>query len=644
MKKAVSRLVALVSILTLVVVITAVTVHVQGKLPPQAQRTFSDPATYVPDVKEAGTTSELRDLVSRYSDDLQMMQRFHSVSGSKTRAAKLRSFHSGWSRELESVPFETLSQQGKVDYVLLRDRIEHDLVLVDRDVRVQRAIAPLVPFAEEIVRLQEARERLELTTADAAVSSVEAILARVRKSQQAVDAGTLTATPAIAIKAARHLEGLEGTLRGWFDFYNGYDPAFTKRVPKAFDALTSALDHYAETMRKTLAKLPEDATIRMRRPDTPRSSRDSGRTSSDATSSTGRDDDPPLALGQPIVGDPIGRDALLEDLRGEMIVYTPEQLIEIGTREYAWTVAEMKKASRALGFGDDWRKALEKVKEAYVPRGKQPELVRNLQIQAETFVRERDLVTIPPIVHDSWRMAMMEPRRMRSAPFFLGGERILVSYPVEGMSDELSTMIMKGNGPHLSHATVFHELIPGHGLQGFMAQRYNAHRRLFNTPFYTEGWALYWELLLWDLGFHQTPEDRIGALFWRMHRAARIIFTLNYQMGKWTPQQCVDFLVSNGHERYTAEGEVRGHVQGSTPLYQISYLMGALQLRSIYQDIVVRRKAMTTKAFNDAVLRTGQMPMEMVRALLTNRPLTRDSRAEWKFYGDVPAAGSEEGR
>jgi hypothetical protein len=100
----------------------------------------------------------------------------------------------------------------------------------------------------------------------------------------------------------------------------------------------------------------------------------------------------------------------------------------------------------------------------------------------------------------------------------------------------------------------------------------------------------------------------------------------------------VEFLVSNGHERYTAEGEVRGHVQNSPPLYQISYLMGALQLWSMYKDVVVDRKLMTIKQFNDRVVRTGSMPIEMVRALVANQPLTRDYRAQWKFYGEVPEA------
>ena len=69
-------------------------------------------------------------------------------------------------------------------------------------------------------------------------------------------------------------------------------------------------------------------------------------------------------------------------------------------------------------------------------------------------------------------------------------------------------MSMRGNGIHVSRATVQHELIPGHHLQGFMSERYNTHRNLFGTPFMGEGWSLYWEFLLWDQGFPRSPEDR----------------------------------------------------------------------------------------------------------------------------------------
>src|SRR5262249_19563523 len=70
-----------------------------------------------------------------------------------------------------------------------------------------------------------------------------------------------------------------------------------------------------------------------------------------------------------IEGQPIGRDALLLDLAGELIPYSPEDLVAIAEREYVWCEAEMKKASRDMGFGDDWRKALEKVKTLHVEPG-----------------------------------------------------------------------------------------------------------------------------------------------------------------------------------------------------------------------------------------------------------------------------------
>jgi uncharacterized protein (DUF885 family) len=322
-----------------------------------------------------------------------------------------------------------------------------------------------------------------------------------------------------------------------------------------------------------------------------------------------------------------------------MIPYSPEQLIEIGTREYAWCEAEMKKASRELGFGDEWLKALEAVKNKYVPAGGQPAMIRDLALEAEAYLKQHDLVTVPPLASDIWRMQMMSPERQRVNPFFTGGETISVSYPTNTMTEEERLMSMRGNGVHVSRATVQHELIPGHHLQGFMAERANPHRALFGTPFYSEGWALYWELALWDRGFPRSPEDRVGMLWWRMHRAARIIFSLNFHLGRWTPEQCIDFLVTRvGHERFTATGEVRRSFNGSySPLYQAAYMLGGLQLRALAKDTVPSLLP-TAKAFNDAVLWEGRMPFEILRAVLTGQALARDYRARWLFYGNVPAA------
>jgi len=228
---------------------------------------------------------------------------------------------------------------------------------------------------------------------------------------------------------------------------------------------------------------------------------------------------------------------------------------------------------------------------------------------------------------------MMTPERQLVNPFFTGGETISVSYPTNTMSHEQKMMSMRGNNIHFARATVFHELIPGHHLQGFMTARYKPYRGPFRTPFWGEGWALYWELLLWDMGFPKTPENRIGMLFWRMHRCARIIFSLSFHLGKMTPQEAIDFLVKRvGHEPENATAEVRRSFNGSyEPLYQAAYLLGGLQIYSLHKELVDSGK-MTNRAFHDAILKQNSIPIEMVRASLTKQILTRDFRSSWKFY------------
>jgi hypothetical protein len=173
--------------------------------------------------------------------------------------------------------------------------------------------------------------------------------------------------------------------------------------------------------------------------------------------------------------------AIVEDLAFEMIPYSPEELVKIAEREFAWCEAEMLKASRAMGMGDDWRAALEKVKMLHVEPGKQTDLVRDLAREAVAFVEQRGLVSVPPLARDDWWQEMLSPAQQKVSPFFLGGSLIQVSYPTDAMAQEDKLMTMRGNNIHFSRATVMHELIPGHHLQLFMTDRYQPHRDLFGT-------------------------------------------------------------------------------------------------------------------------------------------------------------------
>ncbi len=355
--------------------------------------------------------------------------------------------------------------------------------------------------------------------------------------------------------------------------------------------------------------------------------------------------DKPLPANNPrktdntgIPGNARGREGLIRDLEDELIPYTPEQLIVLADREFAWCENEMRKASREMGFGDDWKKALEKTKTMHPPPGGQPAMIRDLLLEAIDYVRQRDLVTLPQIDVESQHMIMMTPERQLVNPFFTGGAQMSVSYPTDTMEFEARLQSMRGNNRPWSHATAFHEMIPGHNLVNYYSQRYGGYRpSLGGGPFFGEGWAVYWELILYDMGFNDTPEERVGALFWRMFRCARIIFSLRFHMGQWSPQESIDFLVDRvGHERDNATAEVRRSFEGGYgPLYQAGYLLGALQLQSLRKELV-DTKQITNKAFHDEILRGGSMPIELIRLALTKQKLTRDMSIDWKFYGDLP--------
>ena len=589
--------------------------------------------------------SEMRPILESYVVDRGSLQRSYPVATSRARRERFRKFYSDALERIQKLNFDGMSQEGKVDYILFRTHLEHELRQLDIEEKQLAEIAPLIPFGKTIVDLEETRRRMEPIDSAKVAVTLTAMRKQIDDTRRLVEAGLRGSDPegikvkkTVAFRGVNAINGLRGNLRNWYTFYNGYDPVFTWWNEEPYKGVDEALSSYASFLSERVVGLRTatstgQAGQQGQRPGVPGvgGGQVGGGGFQRPANTAARPGDT-----SDIVGDPIGHDALMSELQSEMIPYTPEELIAIANKEFAWCENEMKKASRQLGYGDDWKKALEFVKNTYVEPGKQPQLIRDLALEAIKFVDDHDLVTVPQLARDTWRMEMMTPERQLVSPFFLGGETILVSYPTNTMSHEQKMMSMRGNNPSFSRATVFHELIPGHHLQGFMTARYKPYRGLFSTPFWSEGNALYWELLFWDLKFQQKPEDKIGALFWRMHRCARIIFSLSFHLEKMTPQECIDFLVNRvGHERDNATAEVRRSFDGSYgPLYQIAYLIGGLQQYSLHRDLVDSGK-MTNRQFNDALLHENRIPIEMIRAVLTNQKLTRDYKTSWKFYGPL---------
>ena len=576
-------------------------------------------------------TNDMRGFIERYAVDRRTVNRYYGLESREFEAeresrgqrlaaemspayrARMKKLDGEWLDRLEKMDFEGMDEDGRIDFLLLKNYLAHDLRQLDIRAQAFAEAVGLMPYAQSILDLENARRRMEPIDPAQAAALLNNLKKEVEEKRRKLEAQIESrgGTPdrpevagikrTVANRAALTTEGLRITLKKWLEFYNGYDPLFTWWVDTPYKALDGALKNYQAFLCEKLVGIePGDEHA--------------------------------------IVGDPIGHDALVSELAHEMIPYTPEELLAIAQKEYAWCEREMKRAAHEMGYGDDWYKALEAVKKMHVEPGQQPGLIRKLMFEAVDFIEQRNLVTIPQLARETLRMEMMSPERQLVNPFFSGGEVLTVSFPTNTMSEDDKLMSMRGNNIPFARATVFHEMIPGHQMQGFMAARYRAYRRLFDTPFWVEGWALYWELRMWDLNFARTPAERVGMLFWRMFRCARIIFSLNFHLGRMTPQECIDYLVKRvGHERANAAAEVRRSFDGGDePLYQAAYLLGGLQILALHRELVATRK-MSERAFHDALLKENSIPVEMIRANLTGQKLTRDFRPSWRFYNLLPA-------
>lgn len=542
-------------------------------------------------------SSELIDVVNTFQADKSALQNFYSNHESEEYYVRLSKFYADWNKTVKNIDFEKLSKDGKVDYLLLKNLISKDDYFLQIEYKAYKEIAQVLDFSSDINLFIQERRRGKRPVANQLAKAFDLAEAAINKKTEALKTKPFKDWFA-AEKAAKSVAAFSQSLKEAYEFYYSYDPDFTWWMEKPYKKLSEKLKTYEDFLKTNYAQ-------------------------------TSVKDD-----GSGIVGKPIGRDAIIKSLSYEYIPYSPEELIAAAQSQFEWCKKEMIKASNELGYGNDWKAALEHVKNTYVPAGEQPQAITNLYNQSVKFIEDRDLITLPDLTKETWQMIMMTPERQKINPFFTGGWEISISYPTQDMDQKDKLMSMRGNNPNFSFATVQHELLPGHNLQFFMNSRFKSYRQPFDTPFWMEGWALYWEIILWNKQFPQTPEQKLGMLFWRIHRCARIIFSLKYHLGELTPQQCIDLLVNEvGHERANAEAEVRrSFASGDAPLYQVAYMTGGLQFFALRNELLA--KGWTEKQFHDRVLKENMVPVEMLRILLEDLPVSEDYKTKWKFSTD----------
>src|SRR5690606_30605364 len=200
--------------------------------------------------------------------------------------------------------------------------------------------------------LEEDRRRLQAQEPRASAELLAGLPSTIKSTREKLEQQlTDKSAPGAVLgrRAAMAVDDLRGALRDWNRFYADYHPSFTWWVQAPYAAADKALEDYAWFLREKLTGFKK-----------------------------GEDD--------PVIGDPIGRAALLDYLRAELIPYTPEELIELAEKEFAWCEREMKRAADDLGFNGDWSKAMAQVSRLHVEPGEQPKMIKELADEAIAFL------------------------------------------------------------------------------------------------------------------------------------------------------------------------------------------------------------------------------------------------------------------
>jgi hypothetical protein len=290
---------------------------------------------------------------------------------------------------------------------------------------------------------------------------------------------------------------------------------------------------------------------------------------------------------------------------------TPAEFTRIGEDQIAALTAALTEHAGKLG-ASDWSAKLDELKGHHPDvDGLLPAYQRELE-RLESFVFQEDLATNPEAA------ARIEP-----TPEFLRSVMGFAAYLPAGPFDAWQQGYFWVTPPPdeaglRDHAYAYipavaaHEGYPGHHLQMTSVNRISSlTRRAIRSAVMIEGWGLYTEQLMADVGYYDD-NARLAQLAMRLLRALRISLDMELQSGELTYEAAVARAVSVARlEESTARSEVARYTM--TPTQPFSYLVGALELERLRAATQARLgDAFRLRHFHDRILSYGHMPPPLV--------------------------------
>jgi uncharacterized protein (DUF885 family) len=290
-----------------------------------------------------------------------------------------------------------------------------------------------------------------------------------------------------------------------------------------------------------------------------------------------------------------------------------DEVLALGHRVFADIEQNMNTLARKMDpSAKDFTVVIAKLKGNHP---KAPELLaeyRKEVLRARAFLLKNDIVAFPP--GDDLEVVDTPPF-MRSTvtaaydqppPFDPGSKGFFFVTPVDPkLSKQEQEQMLRENDHGDIVDTAVHEAYPGHHLQLSFARMHPSRmRKVTDAAIFSEGWALYSEELMSELGYY-TDEERMLQLEWALVRAARIIIDVGLHAGSMTLDEAIRLLVDRVR---LGPGLARSEVKrySESPAQPLAYMVGReklMQLREAYKKR--EGDTFTLKRFHSEVLSRG---------------------------------------
>ncbi len=318
----------------------------------------------------------------------------------------------------------------------------------------------------------------------------------------------------------------------------------------------------------------------------------------------------------------IGRDAFDALLRDkELLPYDAASLKKWGEELYAETAARLAVAAKDLG-DTEWRDTVDRLRKEHPAADELVGVYRMEMERSRDAAHTAQLASFPAgesltveAMPDFARPTLPYAAYVQPGPFERSRRgRFWVTLPADGEPETVKEERLSGHPRKGIAVIACHEGYPGHHLQLATASDHpSLARKAIRSNVFIEGWGLYVEELMTELGFLDDPETRLLRLKDLLWRAARVSVDVGLSTGELGFEQAVRFMMDGPKlERPNAVGECRRYTLN--PLQPSSYALGRAAILQLRQR--AQAKGYGMRQFHDALLGCASIPPALAAAEL----------------------------